>query len=242
MAQRSEILNRIRNNIYNNGYHVTLVTGGELPRFAYTIGCKETIGSEFLFAGGEFYSKTDVSRIISEIVLLAKNEIDWQKLSINIDSLGYFSLAQADKSWSEQMTLGVFDYYNQTDITVWQILPDGNHRSLDVPNTSQKFDTTSQPIWKWLSQKWDFPVPNSSMAVTNLKVLFGEKATEVMRWEQDEWEIFSGAGPDIPDENKLMVPLGLLIGIDNSLERTVHLDVGKGLWRDNIEFEWNDWG
>ena len=139
------------------------------------------------------------------------------------------------------LTLGVFDYYNQTGIQVWQILPDDNHRTLDVPDMSQAFEVVSQPIWQWLSRKWNYPVPSGSMSVTDLNVLFGKKATEVTRWETDEWEIFSGAGPDTPKEVMRIVPLGLLLGIDNSLERVVHLEIGKGLWRDDVEFKWNDW-
>ena len=103
------------------------------------------------------------------------------------------------------------------------------------------FDVTSEPVWQWLSRKWDYPIPSNFMSLTNLKVLFGEKATEVMRWDKDEWEIFSGAGPDTPKEDMRMVPLGTLIGIDKALEIAVHLDIGKGVWRDTTELEWNDW-
>lgn len=241
MIQREEFLHKIKANIEQNGYHVTMVTGGELPRFAYTIGCLETVGSEFVFAGGENYSKFDVSRIFGEIALAAEEKSDWQNLSVRIDLLGGFSIARADKSWSELLTMGVFDYYNQTEIQVWQILPDGNRRTLDVPDMSQVFEVVSQPIWQWLSRKWDYPVPNGSMAITDLSVLFGEKATEVTRWEKDEWEIFSGAGPDTPKDVMRIVPLGLLLGIDKSLEPVIYLEIGKGLWRDDSELVWNDW-
>ena len=241
MIQREEFLRRIKANIEQHGHHVTMVTGGQIPRFAYTIGCLETLGSEFIFAGGEYYSQYDISKVFDEIVAVAKMESDWYGKSISVESLGDFSIAQADKSWSELLTLGVFDYHNQTEIKVWQILPDANHRTLDVPDMSVAFEVAAQPVWQWLSRKWDYPVPSSSMAITNLTVLFGEKATEVTRWEKDEWEIFSGAGPDIPKEEMRIVPLGLLLGIDKSLEPVVHLEIGKGLWRDSAELTWNDW-
>jgi Domain of unknown function (DUF4262) len=241
MIQREELLRRIKANIGKNGYHVTMVTGGELPRFAYTIGCLETLGSEFILAGGEYYSQFDVSKIFAEIISASKGKSDWHNQSVSIDSLGDFSIARVDKSWSELLTLGVFDYYNQTEIQVWQILPDVSHRTLDVPDMSQAFEVASQPIWQWLSRKWDYPIPSGSMAVTDLSVLFGEKATEITRWEEDEWEIFSGAGPDMPKELMRIVPLGLLFGIDKSLEKVISLEIGKGLWRDEVELEWNDW-
>ncbi|MBJ6110008.1 DUF4262 domain-containing protein [Hymenobacter sp. BT523] len=241
MIQREEFLREIKANIEQHGYHVTVVTGGQLPRFAYTIGCLENLGWEFIFAGGEYYSKFDVSKIFDEIISACEGKRGWHNHAISIDSLGDFYIAKVDKSWSELLTISVFDYYNQTEIQVWQILPDANHRTLDVPDMSQAFEIVSQPIWQWLSRKWDYPVPNSSMSVTDLSVLFGEKATEVTRWEEDEWEIFSGAGPDTPKEVMRIVPLGLLLGIDKSLERVVYLETGKGLWRDKVELEWNGW-
>ena len=242
MINRGEMLSKIKANIAQYGYHKTAVTGGELPRFAYTIGCKDTLGVEFVFAGGEYYSYVSTGEIIDNIVSLARSEPDWHNLSMHLVSLGNFSISKADSSWSELLVLGTFDYYNQSEIEVWQILPDKNHHTLDIPDMSQVFNAASQPVWQWLSRKWDYHIPSNSMAVTDLKVLFGEKATEVMRWEQDDWEIFSGAGPDILDEDKRMVPLGVLIGIDKTLEPAVHLPIGKGLWRDSIELEWNDWG
>lgn len=241
MIQRKEFLRVIEANIEQHGHHVTIVTGGQLPRFAYTIGCLETLGLEFIFAGGESYSKFDVSKIFDESISALKGKSDWHNQSISIDSLGDFSIVRVDKSWSQLLTLGLFDYYNQTEIQVWQILPDANHRTLDVPDTSQQFEVASQPIWQWLTRKWDYPIPNGSMAVTDLNVLFGEKATEVTRWEEDEWEIFSGSGPDTPKESMCIVPLGLLLGIDKSLEQVMQLEIGKGLWRDGAELTWNDW-
>ena len=242
MISRSDLLSIIKANIAQYGYHKTAVTGGELPRFAYTIGCKSTLGIEFVFAGGEYYSYVNTGEIIDNIVSLARSEPDWHNLSMHLESLGDFSISKADNSWGKLLVLGAFDYYDQAEIEVWQILPDRNHHTLDIPDMSQVFDVASQPVWQWLSRKWDYSIPSNSMAVTNLKVLFGEKATEMMRWEVDEWEIFSEAGPDVPKEDRRIVPLGVLIGIDKTLELAVYLDIGKGLWRDNIKLEWNDWG
>jgi hypothetical protein len=240
--QKDDFLSRIQSNISEHGYHVTVVSGGALPRFAYTIGCKNSLGAEFIFAGGEYYSQVQLGEIIAEIVSLAKKKPDWLNLSISITPLGTFSISKADASWSKLLLLGAFDYYNQPEIEVWQILPDGQHHTLDIPNMSQAFDIGSEPVWQWLSRKWDYPIPNTSMAVSNLQVLFGAKATEVTRWEKDEWEIFAGAGPDVQKEDMRIVPMGILLGIDKSLEPAAHLAIGKGIWRDNIELEWNEWG
>jgi hypothetical protein len=63
-----------------------------------------------------------------------------------------------------------------------------------------------------------------------------------MRWEVDDWEIFAGAGPEVPAADRRMVPLGVLLGIDPTLEPAVSLPIGKGLWRDIEALEWNEWG
>lgn len=242
MIERSDFLKRVSVNIASYGYHVTVVTGGGLPRFAYTIGCNETVSAEFVFAGGEYYSQAQIGEIIRAIVSLATEKVDWQHLSIPVGSLGCFSLVPADTSWSKRLLLGAFDYYNQAPLPVWQIMPDGPHCTLDIPDMSHEFAVDSQPVWQWLDRKWDYPIPSDSMALTNLPVLLGETANEVMRWEKDEWEIFCGAGPEVPKEDWRMIPLGVLIGLDKTLERAIHLPVGKGLWRDAVELEWNDWG
>lgn len=53
MMQKREFLRLIQANINAYGYHVTVVTGGALPRYAYTIGCVLIVGAELVFAGGE---------------------------------------------------------------------------------------------------------------------------------------------------------------------------------------------
>jgi hypothetical protein len=62
-----------------------------------------------------------------------------------------------------------------------------------------------------------------------------------MRWEEDEWELFSGPGPDIPKDELRVVPLGTLIASDSSLDRIVKLSVGTGLRREGMS-EWHPWG
>ena len=53
------------------------------------------------------------------------------------------------------------------------------------------------------------------MAITHVPVLFGGPATEVVRWGTDEWEIFASAGPDVPKEDRRIVPLGVLLGLES---------------------------
>lgn len=240
--QKSDLLNRIRSNIAANGYHITVVTGGALPRYAYTIGGTATVGAEFILAGGERYSQAQVGEIIRALVSQVTLAPDGPHVSIPVGALGHFSLVPADASWSIQLLLGAFDYYQRAALRVWQIVPDAPHRTREIPDMSCVFDAAAQPVWQWLARAWDYPVPEDSMAITQVSVLMGEPATEVIRWETDEWEIFAGAGPDVPAAEKRIVPLGVLLGLDRALERTVHLAIGKGLWRDAAEGEWQDWG
>ncbi|MGI2909723.1 hypothetical protein, partial [Tolypothrix sp. VBCCA 56010] len=73
-------------------------------------------------------------------------------------------------------------------------------------------------------------------------VLYGEKATDVMRWEPNEWEIFSAPAQDIDKKDMRAVPLAILIGIDKTLEPALYLDVEKGLLRDTSDLIWHAWG
>lgn len=229
MLQRSDLFARIRSNINKFGYHVTVVTGGALPRFAYTIGFSTTLGAAFIFAGGEFYSQSQVREIMAANISVVSTAADWLTQTIQTDSLGHFSLVKVHASWATLLVLGSFDYYNQSTLPVWQIVPDAAHHTLDVPALAQPFDEAVQPIWQWLTRKWAYAIPVESMAVMNLLVLRGAKATEVMRWEETDWEIFAGAAPDISKADMRMVPLDTLLGIDASLQVAVDLEVEKGL-------------
>lgn len=242
MLQRSDVIARIRSTIDQFGYHVTVVTGGALPRFAYTIGCTTTLGAEFLFAGGEFYSQNQVNEIIAATVTGASTAANWPTLAIETDSLGCFSLVKVHPSWAKLLALGAFDYYNQPTLSAWQIVPDAAHHTVEVPAMVTAYDEATQPVWQWLTRKWEYPIPADSMAVTNLPVLAGVTATEVMRWQADDWEIFAGAAPDIPKTDMRIVPLGTLLGIDASLQVAVDLQVGKGVWRDLLVLDWHPWG
>ncbi|SEB75082.1 hypothetical protein SAMN04489761_1656 [Tenacibaculum sp. MAR_2009_124] len=62
-----------------------------------------------------------------------------------------------------------------------------------------------------------------------------------MRWKDDYWEMFVGDSSDIPDEDVRVVPLGAMIGIDDSLIPAIDLINGNGLWRESKEFEWQEW-
>jgi|SRR5215469_435678 len=47
-------------------------------------------------------------------------------------------------------------------------------------------------------------------------------SSELMRWEEDDWEIFAREGPDVPEDEIRVVPLGTLIAADETLVPVVH--------------------
>ena len=65
---KQSMLALIERNIETSGYHVYLVIGGADPRFAYTIGLRESpIAAELILAGSIIFSAEEVLRILDVI-------------------------------------------------------------------------------------------------------------------------------------------------------------------------------
>ncbi|MCK4743626.1 MAG: DUF4262 domain-containing protein [Sulfuriflexus sp.] len=231
----------IRSNIANTGHHIYLIMGGSTPRFAYTIGVSKVVGFELILAGAAFYSDDDVSNIINAITVKIRSTNNWPDLKIEVESLGSFSLRKVDPSWGRKLMLGVLDFYNVSEMPALQIIPDQTHWTIDIPDLTQPWSVVAEPVWRWLDEEWEYEIPEQSTVVTNLDALRGGVVTEAMRWEEEQWELFSGAGPDVLNEEIREVPFGTLLGADPSLDFVVNLDVGKGLWRDIDELKWHPW-
>lgn len=240
---KEDFLKLIKSHIDNEGYHLTIVSGNSaLPRYAYTIGFKEIFNFEIVFAGAEYYKKDEIELIVENIFNELNRGIDWENLELNLEGLGTFNLSSVHSSWSKLMLLGVWDYYKINDLTVLQIIPDRNHYTLDIPNMTTEYNPSKQPIWKWLTEEWGYPVQESSIVFTNIETLFGKKITEVMRWEESEWEMFAGNGEEVNKENLRAISLGTILGIDPTLMPAIELPVEKGIWRDEDSLKWNSWG
>lgn len=236
--QRKRALDDIRENISRYGHHTYMVLGEATPRFAYTIGVSESVGVELLLAGAVFYMRDEVAKIIRDAVAHLRANRDGGP--VEITGLGTFSLRKVDSSWARELTLGVFDYYQKKDIPALQIVPDQHHWTIDVPDMSAPWSATREPVWKWLHEPWTYPVNQASEAVTDLAALRGDRITEACRWQEDEWELFAGAGPDVAKEEMRLVALGTLLAVDPSLEPVVNLTIGTGLWRDATS-DWHPW-
>jgi hypothetical protein len=239
-TQRERALNEIQENIARYGHHIYVVTGEQEPRFAYTIGVSASLGFELILGGAIFYMLDDVVRIINDIVAKLKSQECSKTSKFEIAELGSFSLREAHPSWVRTLALGALDFYQVSDITACQIVPDAAHWTIDVPNLTEPWSAITAPVWKWLHEPWTYPVPSKSTAATNLGALRGERITEAMRWEEDYWELFAGAGPDISKDDMRVVPLGTLVATDTSLERVLSLPIGEGFWRDGVS-GWHPW-
>lgn len=238
-AQKKQALDDIRENIARSGHHIYAVSGGQTPRFAYTIGVSESIGVELTLAGAILYMMDEVETIINDIAEQLKAQPD--RRVFEVAGLGSFTLRKVDSSWATEFMLGAFDYYQKRDIPALQVVPDKAHWTIDVPDLSAPWSATTEPVWRWLKEPWTYPVPEDATATTDLAALRGERVTEAMRWEEDDWEIFAGDGPNVPKHELRVAPLGTLVGADESLVPVVHLAIGEGLLRDDPDSEWRTW-
>lgn len=233
--EREEFLKIIRNNIEKNNFHITLVKNGQHPEYSYSIGLLEKIGFELILAGG-FVSEEDNELVFNEIY--EKLEIDKRIKNFNISNNKKFSLNVVDYTWSKKLMLGVYDYYNLSNMKVFQIIPE--NKTLDVPDMSNEWNNQDS-IWKWIDLDWNLNAPFNSFVITDIYAMKGDLITELTRWEENEWEMFSMPGPDLDKDEIIIVPLGTILGIDKSLINCLDLKIGEGLWRESKEEGWNNW-
>ena len=240
-SDSTAMLELIHRNIQTSGFHIYIIKAGAVPRFAYTIGLSESLGTELVLAGAIYYMLNDVNTILHAIRedLTVSREFD---RVITVGALGSFTLREAHRSWTQRLLLGAVDYYKSPDVRAYQIVPDQQHWTIDTPNMAMEWSATAEPIWRWLQDKWLFAVAPESTVTTNLAALRGSRITEVARWGEDEWEMFAGPGPDVSYEESRVVSLSCILGVDPSLAPALNLEVGKGLRRDEDGGEWNPWG
>jgi hypothetical protein len=234
MNIRENLLKTIGDGIRQTGYKIIFVNGGQNPHYAYTIGLYEKFGFELVVAGG-FTSIKDNESKFRAIYRALNSGADTNSV-FNCESCDEMKLLQMHSSWSENMTLGVYTYYNIDSVRTLQIFP-LNERLLDIPIMSEPFDEFN-PIWKWLTIPWDRNTPKNSYVITNVEFLRGEPITEIMRFEDGYWEMFVDS--KVPRDVRAL-PLGVMIGIDGSLEKAIELKIGDGLLRENKDDEWRDW-
>jgi hypothetical protein len=195
-----------------------------------------------VFSGGYYYLKDDLFTIFNKFVESFSSNRKIKEVNMSIKHLGEFSLREIGSTWSHLMLLGVFDYYKTNEVKAFQIIPSLESYTIDIPDMREASNPESDPIWKWLKKEWDYPVPITSDAVTDIDALFGKPILEITRWEENEWEMFSTNVPDVDKEKCRVVPIGVLLGHDISLEIAFNLKVEKGAYRSNKTEIWQNWG
>lgn len=214
---------KILDNIKNHGFHITTVKSSATPRFSYTIGLTQLGLPELIWAGSIFYSHQAVCNLISKLAISCVN-----KREVSPAPIG-FETEVMHISWAKLLALGVFDIY-EDEGQLLQLHPLFN-ATLDSPKASLPWDESTAGPWKWLTKQWDFPVPENSVAVTNIAALQGKTIKIVSRWESDQWQMFAGHNKDVERKDVRVVPLGTMIGIDATLSSAITLEIDKSIKR-----------
>jgi uncharacterized protein DUF4262 len=227
----------IRQNIRKFGFHFYLIGEDSTPRFAYTIGLRESLGAELVLAGAAYYLRAEVVQIVHAIRdRLAAGASPATDFSI--EQLGSFTLRKAHPSWVGSLLLGATHYYGVETVETYQIVPDAAHMTIDVPDMGKEWSAKGDPVWQWLHEPWPYAVASGSTATTNLAALRGARVTEAARWEPDDWEIFAG---EATIEDARIVPLGTFLATDPSIAYALDFEIGDGASRDGKTGGWRRW-
>jgi hypothetical protein len=158
-----------------------------------------------------------------------------------IRGFGAFTLSRVHVGWTRALLSGAVDYHGTEDVPCLQIVPEQRNRTIDTPNMSQAPSAQAEPMWRWMTDPWTYAIAEDATAMTNLEALRGNPVTEACRWEEDYWELFAGAGPDVSESDARLVPIGCLLATDPSLEPVSRLEIGDGLWRADATDGWQVW-
>jgi Domain of unknown function (DUF4262) len=219
----------IKKHIVEHGRHIYIVQSPPLPRYAYTIGLRDQIGFDLILPGAIIYLKDEVTAILNGMADRVFSGYKPGTDAYTLGTLGSFVLNRVHSSWIPKLLLGAIGYYGAEEITVFQIVPDKNHRTIDVPDMKLPLNERSAAAWQWLCKTWDLPVPSESIA-----------ATEAARWDANEWEISAGPASDVPESEMRVVPLGTMLAHDPTMSPVAQLPVGEGIYRD-AESDWHPW-
>jgi hypothetical protein len=234
----------MRSNIERHGCHIYNVMGGESPRYAYTVGLRERFGMEVVLAGLVTMPVSTAARLLNTLTGLLQQQRP-EEISVTVEGFGKFTLLQTDPSWNDRLLLGCYDYYQTDKVRAWQLVPvDEETRTIDVPDMTRPFSPEHHAVWRWLDGGWPHAIPATVQVVTNLDALLGYAVSELMRWEELEWEMFSGPGPDVPEDQMHVVPLATLLAFDSSLSPALEIPVGSGLFREfeeDVPGRWQPW-
>ena len=233
---RIEARATIEANIKKFGYHTYIVSSALVPRFAYTIGLSADLGFELAMPGSIWFLAKQVREVIDRIAGALRT--DRSASHVDVSPYGRFELRPVDYSWKRLILTGAIDYYG-CEIAARQIVPDAEHITVDTPDLSVSFQGGSQPIWRWRSEEWPYPVPSKTEVCTDISALQGATITRIHYLDVGEWEMFSKV--EVTRESARMVPFATMLGADVSISDALSLRVGESLWRDAGTLAWHEW-
>jgi hypothetical protein len=160
---------------------------------------------------------------------------------VAVHGCGQFTLAPVHPTWASSLLLGAMDYYGKPSMAALQVVPDQEHWTGDVPDLSRPWSATDEPVWQWLHVDWPHSVPSDSTVVADLWSISGERVLELVRWEESHWEMFSGSGSEFAQDQVRVVPLAMMLALDETLAAALELSLGEGLFRESGAEPWQVW-
>jgi hypothetical protein len=230
---RQRMLATIRQNIDRSGCHIYGIKADAAPGYLYTIGLSPRLGFELIFAGGTACDRRLLTRALNRFAETLTPGMDPYEVTLEMEGLGPLALAWVDKSWRQEMLLGALDYYDVADIKALQIVPqDEEYLCFDIPNLYDPFVPEDDPAWRWKDTPCPFDLPSGAVVCCDWDLVLGYEPSEVMRVEEDVWQIFSGDPPE-NDSALHRLPLVLVLAFFDNLAPAIDLAVGKGLIRED---------
>ncbi len=232
MRLEDDITNkRIQETIKRAGWHISLVTGGPVPPSAHTIGLVDHRGYELLWAGGLFFARDQIQKILNTaaILVLEADEFEFRGER--------FRVAAVHESWAHLLARQAYVFLGASHLDFRQVMP-LSHRTLDVPDLSRPYAEDDAGAWRWLTRGWPFAFPRGAQVSTDLHVLSGEPVVEFERWD-DALYAAHGRRP-YADADLRLAPLGTILAQDPSCEAMGLLRPGTYASRPEAGAAWAD--
>ncbi len=173
------------------GQYAALVQDGQTPRVGYTVGLTEDGLPEVVLAGGMALLAKPVLRTLKSAAVVSRAGRLADGGFLNLPGVGPFRAFTAHPSWARLLLGRARDYYDRDDIPALQLVPDGDLRTLDVPDMSAPWDPEREPIWRWLVERWESEFPPTRWRYCDLDALRGVPIAQAARWEDAQWQMFT---------------------------------------------------
>jgi len=151
-ADRAARHAKIRADIERYGVSYTVVSGGPLPRYAYSIGLLESAGYELILAGASFFN---IERVYQAMDSARRAVVEGAAESVSVVDVGDFTLSPVQDAGARLIALGAFDYYANGQVRFLQLIPAMAHSTIDVPDMSEAPNWAREPVWRWLEMPWN---------------------------------------------------------------------------------------